>query len=196
DVPRQFLRILCDGDPQRFAIGSGRLEFAEAIANAANPLTARVAVNRVWQLHFGEGLVRSPGNLGQLGERPTHPELLDYLAHRFVSTGWSFKSLHRDIMLSSVYALSSADSAVNRAADSENRLLWRANLRKRLDAEALRDSLLAVAGTLDRTIGGPPAGAAENHQRRTIYATVERTKPDPTLALFDFPNPNSTANSA
>ncbi len=193
EVPRRFLRILSDAEPQPFANGSGRLELAEATASANNPLSARVAVNRVWQLHFGEGLVRTPGNFGQLGERPTHPELLDYLADRFVANGWSLKALHRDIMLSSVYRLSSNGSPENSLVDAENRLLWRANLKKRLDAEALRDSLLAVANTLDRTIGGPPAGPAADTQRRTIYATVERTKPDPTLALFDFPNPNSTS---
>jgi mono/diheme cytochrome c family protein len=193
EAPRRFLRILCEGEPKPFTQGSGRSELAEAIANGTNPLTARVAVNRVWQLHFGEGLVRSVGNFGQLGERPTHPELLDYLAHRFVANGWSIKALHREILLSSVYAASSEDSQANRKVDPENRLLWRANLRKRLDAEAMRDSLLAVAGTLDRTIGGPSVALNDENTRRTIYATVERTKPDPTLALFDFPNPNTTS---
>ena len=193
EAPRRFLQILCDGEPKLFTKGSGRLELAEAIASPNNPLAARVIVNRVWHWHFGRGIVPSPSNFGQLGERPSHPELLDYLAARFVENGWSIKALHRDIMLSATYALSSEDSAPNAAKDPDNRLLWRSNLRLRLDAEALRDSLLAVAGTLDRTIGGPPVELTANARRRTLYGYVGRTKPDATLALFDFPNPNTTS---
>ena len=193
EVPRRFLQILCAGEPKAFTKGSGRLELAEAIATADNPLTARVIVNRVWQLHFGKGIVRSPSNFGQLGERPTHPELLDYLAAQFIENGWSLKKLHREIMLSSAYMLSTDHSPVNYAKDPDNRLLWRANLRQRLDAEALRDSLLAVAGTLDLTAGGPPKALNEKNHRRTIYGYIGRTKPDAMLTLFDFPNPNNTS---
>jgi hypothetical protein len=107
EVPRHFLTALCDGEPAPFEQGSGRLELANAVASPANPLTARVMVNRLWAGHFGEGLVRTPSNFGQLGERPTHPELLDYLAARLVETGWSLKALHREMMLSKTYQLAS-----------------------------------------------------------------------------------------
>src|SRR5207248_9206922 len=147
EVPRHFLTVLAKADPKPFKIGSGRLELAEAIASPENPLTARVMANRIWLHHFGQGLVRTPSNFGQLGDRPSHPELLDYLASRLVSSHWSIKALHREIMLSNTYAMSSEFSAENVAKDPENRLLWRFN-RRRLDVEALRDSLLAVAGNL------------------------------------------------
>ena len=193
EAPRRFLQILSEGEPKPFTAGSGRLELATAISSSANPLTARVLVNRVWHLHFGKGIVRSPGNFGQMGERPTHPELLDYLAARFMENGWSLKKLHREIMLSSVYMLSADHSAENYTKDPDNRLLWRANLRHRLDVEAMRDALLAVAGTLDLTVGGPPERLDEKNHRRTIYAYIGRTQPDAMLTLFDFPNPNNTS---
>lgn len=193
DAPRRFLRILCDGKAPLFTPGSGRLQLAEAIASPSNPLTARVLVNRIWQWHFGRGLVPSPSNFGQLGERPSHPELLDYLASRFVNNGWSMKALHREILLSATYQLSSEESEENFAKDPENRLLWRYNLRSRLDAEALRDSLLAVAGRLDRTMFGPPAPLTDDNRRRAVYGYIGRTKLDPMLLLFDFPNANSTS---
>ncbi len=143
------------GDPVPFTKGSGRLELAEAIADPKNPLTARVMVNRIWQT----SLWRGPGCNGQqlrsLGERPSHPELLDYLAARFVEQGWSIKAMHREIVLSATYALSAESSEKNSLADPDNQLLWRANRRK-LDAEALRDSLLFVSGKLDLTMGGEP----------------------------------------
>ncbi len=193
EAPRRFLAILSQGEPPPFTQGSGRLELAEAIASAANPLTARVMANRIWQLHFGDGIVRTTANFGQIGDRPSHPELLDYLATRFVESGWSVKALHREIMLSSTYQLSTRHSEKNYAADAANRYLWRANLRPRLDAEALRDSLLAVAGTLDRTVGGAPVPFDDANRRRSVYGLVSRTTPDETLALFDFPNPNNTS---
>ncbi|MFN3325233.1 MAG: PSD1 and planctomycete cytochrome C domain-containing protein [Bryobacteraceae bacterium] len=192
-APRRFLRVLCDGDPPRFEQGSGRWELAQAIASRDNPLTARVMANRVWQWHFGEGIVRSPSNFGQLGERPTHPDLLDYLASQLMNSGWSIKALHREILRSHTYQLSIAQDATNAARDPGNHLYWRANPRLRLDVEALRDSVLAVAGTLDPTIGGPPAPLTDSFRRRTIYAKIGRTKPDPTLSLFDFPDPNASA---
>ena len=193
EVPRGFLTILCDGEPKSFENGSGRLELAEAIASPTNPLTARVMVNRIWQHHFGVGIVGTPSNFGSMGERPTHPELLDYLAARFIEKDWSMKELNREIMLSATYALSSDSFEKNLSIDPDNRLLWRANLR-RLDAETLRDSLLYVTGELDPTSGGPPEmlTASDNH-RRTVYGFVSRRKLDNSLALFDFPNPNITA---
>ena len=193
-APRRFLSILCDGEPPRFTKGSGRLELADAIASRSNPLTARVMVNRIWQHHFGEGIVRTPSNFGQLGERPSHPELLDYLAARFVEQNWSIKALHREIMLSAAYALSAEHSAANFAVDPENRLVWRAN-RRRLDAEALRDSLLFVSGQLDRTAGGPAARLTDSNRRRTVYGFISRKKLDPMLGLFDFANPNNTSEA-
>ena len=191
EVPRHFLTALCDSEPAPFTKGSGRAELADAILG--HPLTARVIVNRVWQGHFGAGIVASASNFGQLGERPTHPALLDALAAEFIADGWSLKRLHRRIVLTDAYAMSSAYTAANAQIDPENKLLWRANLKPRLDAEALRDSLLAVAGQLDRTAGGPAQPLADTFHRRTVYGYVGRTKPDPSLALFDFPNPNNPA---
>lgn len=193
EAPRQFLTSLSGGAPKPFAQGSGRLELAEAIANPANPLTARVMVNRVWLGHFGTGLVRTPSNFGRLGEQPSHPELLDYLAGRLMDQGWSLKKLHREIVLSAVYQLSSAPREDNMRADAANRHLWRAN-RRRLDFEALRDSLLAAGGSLDATAGGKPVPltAADNH-RRTVYGFVSRRRLDNNFLLFDFPNPNATS---
>lgn len=193
EAPRRFLSILSQGEPKPFTQGSGRLELAEAVANPANPLTARVMVNRLWEMHFGSGIVRTPSNFGQLGDRPTHPELLDYLAARFVENGWSVKAMHREMLLTSAYQMSTAHNAANFDRDPDNRLLWRANLQPRLDAEALRDSILAVAGKLDLEMGGPAVKIAENKPRRTVYAYVSRNRLDDTLALFDFPDPNATA---
>jgi cytochrome c553 len=190
-APKGFLQVL--SAKTETSKDFGRLELANAIASKDNPLTARVIVNRVWQHHFGRGLVGTPSNFGQLGERPTHPELLDWLAVRFVENGWSLKKLHRDILLSATYQLSSSGDARNAEVDGDNRLLWRMN-RHRLDVEAMRDSLLAVSGKLDRTAGGPPQEAsARNNLRRTIYARISRHRLDPTLNLFDFPDPNVTS---
>ena len=143
------------GDSRQTAIskGSGRRELADWLTRPDNPLAARVMVNRIWQQHFGEGLVRTPNDFGERGERPTHPALLDYLAAQFVESGWSVKTMHRMIMLSSAYQQSSRASSDALASDPENRLLGRMN-RRRLDAESIRDSLLAVAGRLDTTLGG------------------------------------------
>ena len=192
-APRRFLPALCAGDPALFTKGSGRLELANAIAGPSNPLTARVMANRIWQHHFGQGIVRTPSNFGQMGERPDDPELLDYLAAKFVESNWSIKAMHREIMLSSAYQLSTSANETNAMRDPANRLHWRANLQLRLDWEALRDSLLAVSGQLDLTIGGPSAPLSDTNRRRTLYATAGRTKPDPIPALFDFPNPNATS---
>ena len=190
-APRRFLRFF-QGRSSHFTNGSGRLELAEAIANRDNPLTARVIVNRIWQHHFGQGLVRTPSNFGQQGDRPSHPELLDFLAADLMDHGWSLKKLHREIMLSGAYQLSSDYIAKDAAEDPENRLLWRAN-RRRLDVESMRDSILAAAGDLDLTPAGPPAKLTDDNHRRTVYGFVSRRRLDGTLALFDFPNPNSTS---
>ncbi|HYM13265.1 MAG TPA: DUF1553 domain-containing protein [Bryobacterales bacterium] len=192
EAPREFLAVLSDGPPKPFTRGSGRLELAEAIADPQDPLTARVMVNRIWQHHFGRGIVGTPSNFGELGERPSHPELLDYLAARFVENHWSIKAMHREILLSAAYALSAEPSAKNAAVDPDNRLLWRAN-RRRLEVEALRDAMLAVAGDADLKMGAAPEPlSAENH-RRAVYGFVSRKKLHGTLALFDFPNPNATS---
>ena len=187
EAPRRFLAVLSDGKPVQFAKGSGRLELAEAIAN--QPLTARVMVNRIWQHHFGRGIVGTPSNFGQLGEQPSQPELLDYLASRFIENHWSIKALHREIMLSATYQLSSDYSKENFAVDPDNRLLWRAN-RRRLDAEALIDSILFVSGNLDLTVGGPSVELSKDCRRRTVYAKISRHKRDVLLGMFDFPDPS------
>lgn len=193
-VPRRFIQVLSKGDPQPFKDGSGRLELAKAIASKDNPLTARVLVNRVWNLHFGAGLVRTPGDFGTKGDAPTHPELLDYLASRFMNEGWSIKKLHRAIMLSSVYEQSSDLRTDAAQADPENRLLWHMN-RRRLDFEAMRDSLLAVAGQLDPAIGGHPVEltTAPFAKRRAVYGLIDRQNLPGVFHTFDFATPDSTS---
>jgi hypothetical protein len=188
-VPRHFPRILAGTDQPPITEGSGRLQLARWIASPDNPLTARVIVNRVWQHHFGEGLVRTPGNFGKLGEPPTHPELLDYLAHRLVADGWSLKALHREIMLSAVYRQSSVAPEETVKADPDNRLWGRMN-RQRLEAEAIRDSLLAVAGRLDRTLGGK-ATQDFNTNRRTLYFMTIRSDRTSFRELFDAADPTA-----
>jgi Protein of unknown function (DUF1553)/Protein of unknown function (DUF1549) len=193
EAPRRFLKILAGDEPKPFTQGSGRLELANAIASKDNPLTARVMVNRVWQYHFGRPIVGSPSNFGSLGDRPTHPELLDYLAVRFKETGWSIKNLHREIMLSAVYQLSSEQNEKNFTQDGDNRWLWRVN-RRRLDIESWRDSMLAVAGKLDAKVGGPTTNlAAVDNNRRTVYARISRHDLNYLLRLFDFPDANITS---
>jgi hypothetical protein len=194
EVPRRFLSILSPDEPQQFAQGSGRLELANLIACRDNPLTARVIVNRVWKHHFGQGLVRTASNFGRTGEPPTHAELLDHLASKFIAANWSLKTLHREIMLSATYQQASEYDAPSAAIDPDNRLLWRMN-RRRLDVEAWRDAILAVSGTLDDSLGGPSLELAstDNH-RRTLYARISRHNLDPLLRLFDFPDPNITSD--
>jgi cytochrome c553 len=193
EVPRRFLEILSTSDAAPFEQGSGRLELAKAIVSPNNPLTARVFVNRVWQHHFGRGIVSTPSNFGLLGVPPTHPELLDYLASKFVASGWSLKQLHREIVLSATYRLASASNPVNAERDPDNRWLWRMN-RRRLDIESWRDSILLVCGNLDLSLGGPSFNLADkNNRRRTLYAAVSRHELNPVLRLFDFPDPNLTS---
>jgi len=189
EAPRRFLEILSDGVPRPIAAGSGRLQLAELIAS--HPLSARVAVNRIWKHHFGQGIVSTPSNFGRLGDRPSHPELLEYLASRLIESKGSIKALHREIMLSAVYQLSSEQSEKNFAVDPDNRLLWRAN-RRRLDAEATRDAVLLVSGNLNPVLGGPSSELDASNSRRTVYGRVSRFKLNSTLDLFDFPNPSIT----
>ncbi len=196
-VPRRFLQALAGPDGPVWTRGSGRLQLAEAIVNPENPLTPRVIVNRVWQQHFGRPLVSTPSNFGLLGDKPSHPELLDWLAARFIADGWSLKRLHRRILLSRTYQASSRLDADSFRQDGDNRLLWRMSPR-RLEVEAWRDSVLAVTGELDVTIGGPPVLDILASQRRTLYAAVSRSgdnlPADEFLRLFDFPSVRATVS--
>ncbi|MCY2982274.1 MAG: DUF1553 domain-containing protein [Planctomycetota bacterium] len=192
-APRRFLRVLAGEDRPLYTHGSGRRELAEAIARTDNPLTARVMANRIWQHHFGQGIVGTASNFGKQGEPPTHPELLDYLASSFLQSGWSIKSLHRKIMLSSTYQLGTANHKANAQIDADNRFLWRMN-RQRLDVEAWRDALLDVSGKLDRRLRGPSTNLADaDNVRRTVYAKVSRHELDHLLRMFDFPDANITS---
>jgi hypothetical protein len=188
---RRFLQVLCDGEPPRYKEGSGRAQLAQAIASETNPLTARVMVNRIWQHHFGRGIVRTPSNFGRMGERPTHPELLDYLAADFIANGWSVKKLHRKILLSNTYGM---ETGASPESDSDNKLLSHFDLKHRLDMETLRDSVLKVSGKLDATIGGAAKPIANDNFRRSLYLTVSRTRLDPAMALFDFPDANTSVD--
>jgi hypothetical protein len=194
-VPRGFLEVLSPGGRRlEFSKGSGRLELAQAIANKENPLTARVLVNRVWMHHFGEGFVRTPDDLGTQAEKPSHPELIDYLSHWFINEGkWSLKNLHRFIMLSKVYQMRSFAVKGNDEIDPDNRFLWRANVR-RLDFEAMRDSLLVMSGKLDPTLGGQPVNLTDEPYsfRRSIYGYIDRGNLPDLMAHFDFSDPHMT----
>jgi hypothetical protein len=189
-VPRGFVQVLCDGGRVSFAEGSGRRELAEAIASPANPLTARVIVNRVWGQMFGRPLVETPSNFGALGSLPSHPELLDDLAVRFMEQGWSLKWLQREIALSATYRQSSRIDTAKDAADPANLLLWRMP-RRRLSVEQFRDAVLASSGRLDRSIGGPSIDPAQPQEsRRTVYSERSRLELNDLLKLFDAPDPN------
>jgi hypothetical protein len=207
-VPRQFLHALPGGDQPFITEGSGRMELARRLTDPANPLTARVMANRIWQHHFGEGIVRSTDDFGKQGEQPTHPELLDWLASAFVHSGWSVKHLHRLIVLSSAYQMDSKADAQAEAADPQNKLLQHMPIR-RLEAEAIRDALLAVSGRLDRTTGGPSvpphltpfmlgrgrpdhSGPLDGNGRRSIYLQVRRNFLNPMFVAFDYPTPFTT----
>jgi hypothetical protein len=195
-VPRQFLQVLSPACGAPFQKGSGRLELAGLIASDKNPLTARVMVNRVWMHHFGQGLVPTPSDFGTRAELPSHPDLLDWLASRFMKNGWSLKKLHREIMLSATYQQSSrtnsADPGFVRAMeiDAGNRLLWRMSPR-RLSFEEVRDAWLAATGELDLRVGGKPIelfNAANT--RRTLYTHIDRERLPDVLRVFDFANPD------
>ena len=190
-TPRRFPQVLTGDVPPPKLTGSGRLELARWIASPDNPLTARVMVNRIWQHHFGEGIVRTPNNYGKLGSPPTHPELLDYLALEFIKSGWSIKAMHRAIMLSATWQQSSIPRPEVSKADPDNFLFARMN-RRRLESEAIRDSLLAVANRLDRAFGGPAARAFET-PRRTLYTMTIRSERATFQCLFDAADANTIA---
>jgi mono/diheme cytochrome c family protein len=191
EVPRAFPTVLGAPDKKPYSEGSGRLELANDIV--ASPIASRVWVNRVWKWHFGTGIVNTPDNFGKVGDPPSNPELLDYLAIRFREGGMSLKKLQREIMLSAVYQQTSKETPEAHEKDPENRLYSHFTL-QRLDAEQLRDSILFVAGDLDTTkMGGPAKELGIGNTRRTVYAKISRYRIDPFLQSFDFPNPTFTA---
>ena len=188
-VPRRFLAVLSAGEPKPFTDGSGRRELADAIVTDASSLTARVFVNRAWGWVFGRGLVATPSNFGALGARPSHPELLDDLAARFVANHWSVKWLVRELVLSAAYRQSSRHDEKSAAADPDDRWLWRAP-RKRLELEQWRDAMLQVSGQLNLAGGGPSDNLdAPKSVRRTVYGKVSRERPADIHRLFDLPDP-------
>lgn len=193
-VPRQFLQVVAGPERKPFTKGSGRLELAQAIVDPKNPLTSRVIVNRVWQHHFGTGLVPTPSDFGTRGLPPSNPELLDWLSLKLMQSGWSLKQMHRVILTSNVYRQSATENAMARGVDPENRLLWRMP-RLRIDFEEMRDSMLAVAGRLDLSIGGRPFEDIMNpkNTRRTIYAFVNRNDLPGVFRAFDFADVDSSA---
>lgn len=189
-VPRRLPHLLASLDDRHFS-GDGRLELARALASPDNPLTARVIVNRIWQQHFGTGLVATADNFGATGERPSHPELLDHLAAWFVAHGWSIKALQRYLMTSATWQQRSAPQPAALARDPENRLLWRMAPR-RLEFEALRDSLLRVAGRLDTRLGGRSAPLDDTNVRRAVYGYTDRFRIPALLRNFDVANPDQS----
>ena len=193
-VPRRFLGVFAkaDGKPRQFKHGSGRLDLAEAIIEDASPLAARVIVNRVWQRHFGKGLVSTPSELGHSGDLPSHPELLADLAERFVANGWSIKWLHREILLSATWQQASISSP-SETKDPDNSHYARMP-RRRLDVEAWRDSMLRVTDELRLDLGGNSTDLEKaDNQRRTIYGTINRRDLNKMLRLHDFPDPTAHA---
>ncbi len=205
EAPRGFLTILGGQKLPADEKGSGRLQLATWITDPQNPLTARVIANRIWQFHFGKGIVETPNDFGARGKMPSNPELLDFLATEFVRNGSSFKKMHRAIMLSRVYQLSTADNPKNNAIDPDNAMLWRFN-RRRLSAEEIRDSLLILSGTLDPTMGAEHPFPPENEwrysqhkpfiadyptNRRSVYLMQQRIRKQPFLEIFDGADPNA-----
>ncbi|WP_422925274.1 PSD1 and planctomycete cytochrome C domain-containing protein [Singulisphaera sp. PoT] len=207
-VPRRFLEALSGPEAGAYESGSGRLELAERLVDPANPLLARVMVNRIWKHHFGRGLVSTLDDFGKMGETPSHPELLDYLAARFITDGWSIKGMHRLLLLSSAYRMSSKPDAEADRVDPANVLLHRMNVR-RLEAESIRDTLLAVSGRIDSNMFGPSvptylsafmegrgrpdaSGPLDGAGRRSLYLGVRRNFLNPMFLAFDFPSPFST----
>ncbi len=200
EAPKTFPLIMAGRERPIVKDGSGRRELAEWLASEKNPMTARVMVNRIWQGHFGEGIVRTPDNFGKMGERPTHPELLDYLASVFTEKGWSIKEMHRLMLNSSAYQMSSAASEEQVKADGENKLFSRYP-RRRLLVEEMRDGMLAISGKLDLTMGGTLQSgfgtdgensngrmslSPEDQVRRTVYLPLRRANLPALLNLFDF----------
>ncbi len=208
EVPRHLLEVLGGTEHAPPAQGSGRLELAQQLIAPDNPLVARVIVNRLWHHHFGAGLVRSVDDFGVMGQPPTHPELLDYLARELMREGWSLKRLHRQIVLSNTYQMSSQAQPEADRADPLN-ALWHRRQVRRLEAEAVRDAVLAVSGRLDETMYGPgvtpyltpymsgrgrPAnsGPLDGNGRRSVYLMVRRNFLSPMLQAFDYPTPFTT----
>jgi hypothetical protein len=205
-VPRHFLTVLGAQKLPTDEKGSGRIELARWITDPSNPLTARVMANRIWQFHFGVGIVKSPNDFGARGQRPTNAALLDYLATRFVQSGWSIKSMHRLIMLSRAYQMQSVDDPSDSAIDNANDYFWRQNPR-RLSAEEIRDTILTVSGSLDSTMDGPhpfpplnewrftqhrPFVADYPSNHRSIYLMQQRIRKQPYLSVFDGADTNAT----
>jgi hypothetical protein len=205
EVPRRFLEVLGGQSLSSEVKGSGRYQLAEWIADPANPLTARVMANRIWHYHFGKGIVQTPSDFGKQGRAPTHPELLDWLARRFIESGWSIKTLHRLILSSHAYRVSCQEDEAGAAADPGNDLLWKFR-RRRLEAEAIRDSIMAVSGKLDRSIGGPhpippmtvweytehkPFLSVYDHTMRSVYLLTQRISRHPFLGTFDGAETNA-----
>ena len=203
-VPRRFLEVLGADQLPTGNKGSGRLQLADWITRPKNPLTARVLVNRVWQWHFGRGIVSTPSDFGFRGARPTHPELLDWLTAEFIEANWSIKHLHRVIMQSRVYQLACVDQPQALQIDPENQLLWK-HTRRPLDAESMRDAMLSVSGNLDRSKPGPhpfpdvntwgftihhPFHAVYQSNQRSVYLMQQRNRRHPYLELFDSADPN------
>jgi len=187
EVPRQFLKVIAGPQRKPFTQGSGRRELAEALTAPDNPLAARVAVNRIWQQHFGRGLVRTVSDFGLRADPPSHPELLDWLAAEFTASNWDVKALHRRILLSAAWQQSSRPAP---ATDPENRLLSSQN-RRRLDLEQLRDAMLAVSGDLETSMGGKAAELFQPaNKRRSLYGTVDRQYLPGTFRTFDFACPD------
>ena len=205
-APRNYLEVLALGHTRYTGGGSGRRALAEQIAGADNPLTARVMVNRVWHCLFGSGIVKSTDDFGRMGDLPSHPELLDYLAAEFVEQGWSIKTLIRLLVTSETFQQSSGASAKAQSRDGDNRLLSHFPVR-RLDAEAIRDTILAVSGRLDRALFGPSVdpyretgterrklfkGPLDGNGRRSLYIKVTRMEGSRFLSTFDLPDPASS----
>ena len=191
-APRAFLEVLSpDRKPIPFTNGSGRYDLAKAIADKGNPLTARVAMNRLWMYHFGDGFVSTPDDLGVQCGAPTHPELLNYLSAKFMENDWSLKKMHKLIMLSAAYQQSTETKADYEVKDPQNHLLWRSNIR-RLDFEAMRDSLLSFSGLLDQSIGGKPVNLTEEpySYRRSVYGYIDRGNLPELMQTFDFSDPD------
>ncbi len=205
-VPRRFPRALAGETPETIGTSSsGRLELARWLTSKDHPLTARVMVNRLWRWHFGRGIVSSSDNFGRLGERPTNQPLLDWLAHRFVENGWSIKAMHRLIMTSNAYRMSSAYDPRSFEADPENTLHWRAN-RRRLEAEAIRDAIMSVSGDLQFVNGGTilpfkdrqyvantsrRGGVDYDRNIRAVYIPVVRSSMYEVFSAFDLPDPST-----
>jgi hypothetical protein len=191
DAPRAFPSIFNNGQPMLFDKGSGRLQFAEEIVK--QPITSRTIVNRIWQWHMGRGIIDTPNNLGMAGDRPSNPELLEYLASKFQADGMSWKKLHKEILMSRTYQLSAQTVEANLAKDADNRFFWRAN-RQRLESEGVWDALLEASGSLDlKGIGGPSEDLSEKMTRRGVYAKVSRMYPNDFQAAFDLPTATISA---